>query len=89
VGGQDVKDGVSAPKVFLMTAEFIAIIVTGAFQSVLLLIGLWMSYRLGKILERIEGVTSATFLDARTERAALKTRLDEIHQMVREDLLKR
>jgi len=72
-----------------MSPEFIAIIATSAFQSSLLMVGLWMLYRLGKILERIEGIDAAIFHDGRRERAQIKATLAEVDRMIREELLKK
>jgi hypothetical protein len=50
-----------------MSAEFIAIIVTAVFQSSLLMVGLWMSYRLGKILEHTQALNAAILREMREQ----------------------
>ena len=72
-----------------MRPEFIAIIATSAFQSVLIGIGIWLVYQQGKMLERIEGVGSATFLDGRKEGAEMRRVIAEVERMIREELLAR
>lgn len=72
-----------------MSPEFIAIIATSAFQSAILLWVAWMSYRLGKILERVEGIDAAIFHDGRRERAQIKATIAEVNQIAREILLQK
>jgi len=72
-----------------MSPEFIAIISTAAFQASLLGAALWMVYQQGKILERIEGTCSAIFLDGRKERQEIRSRIEEVNRMMREELLKK
>jgi hypothetical protein len=79
-----------------MSPEFIAILVTSVFQGTLLITAIGMNYRLGQMLERMDmmleetyGISSATFLDGRKERAEIKASIDEVQRMVREELLKK
>jgi hypothetical protein len=79
-----------------MSPELVAILTTSAFQGALLIIAIGMNYRLGQMLERMDkmleqtyGISSATFLDGRKERAEIKARIDEVQRLVREELLKK
>jgi cbb3-type cytochrome oxidase subunit 3 len=72
-----------------MTPEFIAIITTAAFQTILLGVALWMLYQQSKLLERLSGGIWSVFLAGRNERADLKARLAEVDRLVREELLKK
>lgn len=55
-----------------MSNELIAILVTAAFQASCLLAAIVMLYKQSKILERIEGIDAATYLQGRSIESALR-----------------